>query len=49
MERHKPLVPEMLRDAKYTPEHLSFRSLEGFVNAKVIVEGLRRPAPTRPA
>jgi len=49
MERYKPLVPETLRDAKYPPEQLSFRSLEGFVNAKVIVEGLRRagPNPTR--
>ena len=49
MERHKPLVPETLRDARYSPEQLSFRSLEGFVNAKVIVEGLRRagPNPTR--
>src|SRR5213593_4850988 len=49
MERYKPVVPESLRDAKYAPEHLSFRSLEGFVNAKVIVEGLRRagPNPTR--
>lgn len=42
MERHKPSVPETLRDSKYTPQKLSFISLEGFVNAKVIVEGLRR-------
>ncbi len=49
MERYKPLVPETLRDPQYTPEQLSFRSLEGFINAKVIVEGLRRagPNPTR--
>ena len=49
MDRYKPVMPESLRDAKYAPEHLSFRSLEGFVNAKVIVEGLRRagPNPTR--
>jgi len=49
MEKHNPQVPEALRDAKHPPEQLSFRSLEGFVNAKVIVEGLRRagPSPTR--
>ena len=49
MEKHNPQVPEALRDAKQPPEQLSFRSLEGFVNAKVIVEGLRRagPNPTR--
>jgi len=42
-------VPAALRDAKHAPERLSFRSLEGFVNAKVIVEALRRagPSPTR--
>jgi len=49
MEKHNPQVPEALRDAKHPPEQLSFRSLEGFVNAKVIVEALRRagPSPTR--
>src|SRR5262249_8711232 len=26
MDRHAPQVPEALRDAKYAPEHLSFRS-----------------------
>jgi branched-chain amino acid transport system substrate-binding protein len=51
MERHKPTVPETLRDPKYTPQKFSFISLEGYVNAKVIVEALRRsgPAPTRVA
>ena len=51
MERHKPTVPETLRDAKYAPQKFSFISLEGYVNAKVIVEALRRagPAPTRAA
>ena len=49
MEKHAPQVPEPLRDARYTPAPLSFRSLEGFVNAKVIVEALRRAGtnPTR--
>ncbi|MGH7302578.1 MAG: ABC transporter substrate-binding protein [Candidatus Rokuibacteriota bacterium] len=51
MEKHNPQVPEALRDARHAPEQLSFRSLEGFVNARVIVEGLRRagPNPTRAA
>ena len=50
MERHRPEVPETLRDPKYAPEPLSFVSFEGFINAKVIVEALRRagPNPTRP-
>ncbi len=49
MDRQRPLVPETLRDAKYAPQPLSFISLEGFINAKVIVEALRRagPSPTR--
>ncbi len=49
MEKHNPKIPDALRDPKYVPELLSFRSLEGLVNAKVIVEALRRagPNPTR--
>jgi len=49
MARHAPQVPEALRDAKYTPQPLSFISLEGFVNAKVVVEALGRAGqrPTR--
>src|SRR5437899_10705669 len=51
MDKHAPPVPEALRDAKYAPELHSFRSLEGFVNAKVIVEALRRAGsnPSRPS
>src|SRR5947208_3275473 len=51
MDRHAPQVPEALRDGKYAPEPHSFRSFEGFVNAKVIVEALRRAGanPTRPS
>src|SRR5439155_627273 len=46
---HSPVVPESVRDAAYTPQKHSFISLEGFVNAKVIAEGLRRAGvnPTR--
>ena len=49
MDKHTPGIPDNLRDAKYSPEPYNFRSLEGFVNAKVITEALRRsgPNPTR--
>jgi ABC-type branched-subunit amino acid transport system substrate-binding protein len=49
MERNAPPVPDALRDPKYAPQAFSFISLEGFINAKVIVEALRRagPSPTR--
>src|SRR5207245_4829511 len=49
MERHNPAVPEALRDPKYAVQRMSFISLEGFVNAKVVVEALRRAGshPTR--
>ena len=42
MEKHNPQVPEAVRDAVYTPQKYSFISLEGYVNARVIVEALRR-------
>jgi len=49
MDKHNPQVPPGLRDPQHAAEQLSFRSLEGFVNAKVIVEALRRSGanPTR--
>lgn len=49
MDKHNPTLPEFLRDPEYTPSGYSFIGLEGFINAKVIVEGLRRagPNPTR--
>jgi branched-chain amino acid transport system substrate-binding protein len=49
MDKHNPAVPEGLRDERYTAQRYSFISLEGFVNAKVVVEALRRagPSPTR--
>ena len=51
MDRHNPPVPEALRDPSYAVQRYSFISLEGFVNAKVIVEALQRtgPQPTRAA
>jgi ABC-type branched-subunit amino acid transport system substrate-binding protein len=49
MERHNPALPAALRDERYTPQRFSFISLEGYVNARVTVEALRRagPSPTR--
>jgi branched-chain amino acid transport system substrate-binding protein len=49
MERHNPAIPDSVRDASYAPQKYSFISLEGFINAKVIVESLRRAGvnPTR--
>ena len=49
MEKHNPALPPSLRDPNYTSQRYSFVSLEGFINGKVIVEGLRRagPDPTR--
>jgi ABC-type branched-subunit amino acid transport system substrate-binding protein len=51
MDRHNPPVPEALRDPSYAVQRYSFISLEGFVNARVIVEALQRtgPQPTRMA
>jgi ABC-type branched-subunit amino acid transport system substrate-binding protein len=45
MERNNPVLPETLRDANYALQRMSFISLEGFVNAKVIVEAMRRAGP----
>ncbi|HET7876913.1 MAG TPA: ABC transporter substrate-binding protein [Methylomirabilota bacterium] len=49
MDKYNPQVPEGLREPSYTVQKYSFISLEGFVNARVIVEALRRagPNPTR--
>jgi branched-chain amino acid transport system substrate-binding protein len=51
MDKWKPEVPAPLRDPAYRVEPYSFISFEGFINARVIVEGLRRagPSPTRGA
>ncbi|HEV3075802.1 MAG TPA: ABC transporter substrate-binding protein [Thermoanaerobaculia bacterium] len=49
MDKWQLEVPASLRDPKYRVEPYSFISFEGFINARVIVEGLRRagPAPSR--
>jgi len=51
MERYNPALPAALKDAKYAPQAYSFISLEGYINARVVVEALRRtgPTPTRVA
>jgi ABC-type branched-subunit amino acid transport system substrate-binding protein len=51
MERHNPVLPPALRDEAYTPQRHSFISLEGYVNARVVVEALRRAGsnPSRAA
>lgn len=45
MDKNNPAIPHSLRDPRYTPRSYSFTSLEGFINARVIVEGLRRAGP----
>lgn len=49
MDRHNPTLPAALGDDKYVPQRYSFISLEGYVNARVIVEAVRRAGfhPTR--
>ena len=51
MERHNPVLPTALRDEAYTAQRYSFISLEGYVNARVVVEALRRAGsnPSRAA
>ncbi len=45
MDRWKPAIPADLADPSYEPQKYSFNGLEGFLNAKVLVEGLRRAGP----
>jgi ABC-type branched-subunit amino acid transport system substrate-binding protein len=51
MDKHNPSVPEAIRDANYVPQKYSFISLEGYVNARVIIEALKRAGAnaSRPA
>jgi ABC-type branched-subunit amino acid transport system substrate-binding protein len=46
MDRHNPALPPALRDDTYAVQRHSFISLEGYVNARVVVEALRRAGPT---
>jgi ABC-type branched-subunit amino acid transport system substrate-binding protein len=45
MDKNNPAIPHSLRDPHYTPRRYSFIGLEGFINAKVVAEGLRRAGP----
>jgi len=45
MGKYNPMPPAGLADADYTPLPYSFVSLEGFLNAKLLVEVLRRLGP----
>jgi len=45
MDKHNPAVPDGIRDGAYMLQRHSFISLEGYINARVIVEGLRRAGP----
>jgi branched-chain amino acid transport system substrate-binding protein len=49
MDKHAPIPPESVRNPAYAVQQYNFISLEGFINAKVVVEALRRtgPNPTR--
>jgi len=42
MDRYRPQVPSQLLDPNYNPSEYSFISLEGFINAKLLVEILKR-------
>lgn len=49
MDRYNPMPPAELMDARYEPAQYSFTSFEGFLNAKVLVEILKKmgDAPAR--
>jgi ABC-type branched-subunit amino acid transport system substrate-binding protein len=51
MDKHSPSVPEAIRDSSYVVQKYSFISLEGYVNARVITEALKRAGAnaSRPA
>ena len=44
-DKWQPALPSSLPDTAYTPAGYSFVGLEGFINAKVLLEGLRRAGP----
>jgi ABC-type branched-subunit amino acid transport system substrate-binding protein len=49
MEKYQPLPPRDLAEAGYSPLPYSYVSFEGFLNAKLLVEVLKRmgPGPTK--
>ena len=42
MNKYNPKIPDHLKDPSFVPAKYSFVSLEGFLNAKVLVEVLKR-------
>jgi branched-chain amino acid transport system substrate-binding protein len=42
MDRHKPMPPEALRPDDYKPLPYSFVSFEGYLNATLLVEALKK-------
>lgn len=50
MDRHDPAPPAAYRDDKYKPMKYSFVSLEGYLDAALLIKILEKaPAPIRPA
>jgi hypothetical protein len=49
MEKYQPLPPRDLTEGSYSPLPYSYVSFEGFLNAKLLVEVLKRmgPGPTK--
>jgi len=45
MDRYRPMPPRGLLDEDYTPPRYSFISLEGYLNARLLVEVFRRMGP----
>ena len=45
MDRHRPMPPRALLDEEYAPPRYSAISLEGYLNARLLVEILRRMGP----
>jgi branched-chain amino acid transport system substrate-binding protein len=45
MDRYRPMPPRDLLDEDYAPPRYSFISLEGYLNARLLVEVLRRMGP----
>jgi ABC-type branched-subunit amino acid transport system substrate-binding protein len=45
MDRYQPMPPDELLDEAYSPPRYSYISLEGYLNARLLVEILRRMGP----
>jgi hypothetical protein len=45
MDRHRPMPPESLREPGYRPLRYSFVGFEGYLDAVLLVEALRKMGP----